>query len=56
MSPATEKMSCLAALLAVCSTLAPTSYTLHSTLAVAPSSRLQYLALCDSGGYYHPNS
>jgi hypothetical protein len=51
-----EQMSRLTALRAACSTLASTSYTLHSLLAVAPSSCSQYLAPCDGNGYYHPNS
>jgi hypothetical protein len=51
-----EQMSHLAALLIACSTLTPESYTLRSPLAAAPSSCSQYLAPCDGGGYYHPNS
>jgi hypothetical protein len=56
MAPIAEQMPHLAAVLAACSTLAPTSCTLHSPLAAAPSSCLQYLATYDGGGYYHPNS
>jgi hypothetical protein len=50
-----EQMPHLTALTAY-STLAPASGTLRSSLAAAPSSRLQYLAPCDGGGYYHQNS
>jgi hypothetical protein len=42
-----EQMPHLAALLAAYSTLALASCTLHSPLAATPSSRSQYLSLCD---------
>jgi hypothetical protein len=56
MSLVAEQMPHLTALLAACSTLALASYTFHSPLATATSSRSQYLAPCDGGVYYHPNS
>jgi hypothetical protein len=56
MPPVAEKMLCPAALLTSCSTLAPTSCALRSSLAAAPSSHSQYLAPYDDGGYNHPNS
>jgi hypothetical protein len=51
--PVAEQMPRLAALCAACSTLTPSSCTLHSLLD-ATSSRSQYLAPCDGGRYYHP--
>jgi hypothetical protein len=51
-----EQIPHLTTLLVACSTLAPASCTLRSSLAAAPYSHSQYLALCNSGGYHHPNS
>jgi hypothetical protein len=56
MPPIAEQMPHLVALLIACSTLATASCTLCSPLSTAPSSRSQYLALCDGGGYYHLNA
>jgi hypothetical protein len=54
--PVAEQIPHLTALLAACSTLAPTSCTLRSPSTAAPSSRLQYLAPCDDDKYYNMNS
>jgi hypothetical protein len=56
MPPVAEQILRLTALLTAYSTLTPASGIPRSPLATAPSSRSQYLALCDDGGYYHPNS
>jgi hypothetical protein len=47
--PVVEQMPRPAALLTACSTLAPVSCTLNSSLATAPSSHSQYLVPCGAG-------
>jgi hypothetical protein len=56
MPPVAEPLPRLAAMLAAYSTCAAASYTLYFASSTTASSRQQYPAPCDGGGYYHPNS
>jgi hypothetical protein len=54
--PIPEPFLLVTALLIACSTHASAIGTLHSASSTVASSRRQYPASCDGGGYYHLNS